>query len=417
MDLSYFVYGSYTISLNASDFKRFWSICMYHGIAFNCLNLDENTEEKGNGYCCRIRCDYYEKIMEIAKKTQVEVQILQKHGLPFWLDKVKLHSYFFAGAVMALFLLFYLSGCLWNVQFDGNCYYGKEKIERFLSEKNIRCGMRMSDIDCAALSADIRSSFPRVTWASCEIDGCDLIIHIKENILIEEDTEQITGAYDLVAEKDGIVEKILIRQGIAQVETGQSVKKGDILISGYIPIENDAMEVIAYESVVSDGDVVISCDYAYYDQIERKYQVCQVIDEIKLPLIQIGEFYLESLWLKKTDSLEDAAQYLDEAVSKKTLSVTDTFHLPIQFGEKWQRIYEKKTESYTDTELEHLSEQHFLEFCANLEKKGVQIYENNVKMVLSDASCTRTGNVTVWERTGKLQKAQEKILNSDEMEE
>lgn len=422
MDFSYFFLGSFTIVLRAEDFKRFFSICTYHGIVFSKLHITDLEKENCQECTCRIRCDRYLKLQEIAQKTNVEIEILHKQGLPFWLAKIKLHIWFFAGAVMVLFLLISLSQRIWDIRFDGNCYYGNEKLERFLTEIHINSGMKTNEVDCAGLSAQIRENFPRVTWASAEIDGCKLIIHIKENELLEpeietkiENSEQ--DAYDLIAEKDGMIEQIFVRNGISQVEVGQSVKKGEILISGNIPIMNDAMDIIAYENTVSDGDISIRCDYAYYDEIPRKHFVQKVIEEKNLPMIQIGTYRFSTIWVTRTEILEEYNQYLDEIIFEKKIKLTDSFELPLIIGKNRQIIYEKVAQNYTDSELQELANSRFREFYNNLEKKGVQIYQNSVKMEISDVSCTMSGKVSVIEQTGKLQLAKTIDSYGDEMEE
>lgn len=412
MSLSYMITGFYNIRLEASDFKRFWSICMHHGIDFRHVKM-----EAEHIYGCQIRRDCYDKLLDIAKKTQVSVEILKRSGLPYWFQWFKMHIWLLLGGVIALFLLFYLSGSVWNIQIEGNCYYGKEVILRYLKEKDIQCMKRLSDLSCASISSDLRMAFPRITWASCEIKGCDLIIHLKENVLQDRLTVHDNGAYDLVAGKDGIIDEIFVRKGIALVEDGQSVKKGDILISGYIPIENDAMEVIAYESVVSDGDVMISTEYAYFDEVDRRYTLHHVLEEVSLPYIKIGSSYIEGLYFNKAFLRKDEPLYRSQIINQKEFGITDTFILPFAWGEKRTLKYEIKEDFYSDSELKTLSDEHFYTFCINLEKKGVQICKNNVKMVLSNASVTRTGNVTVLEKTGELKRAKEPFLNSDNMEE
>ncbi len=71
-----------------------------------------------------------------------------------------------------------------------------------------------------------------------------LVIQIKENedgladnSIISRINDQST---DIIADIDCTITNITTRTGIAQVKKGVQVKKGDLLVSGQIPICNDA---------------------------------------------------------------------------------------------------------------------------------------------------------------------------------
>ena len=111
-------------------------------------------------------------------------------------------------------------------------------------------------------------------------------MQIKENDLptkeeqYQENASFADGA-DLAAAADGTVVSILTRSGVPMVRAGDEVKKGDVLISGLVPVKNDDQTVREYGRVVSDGDVVIetkkqvhltqpfSCQYKNYTGREK----------------------------------------------------------------------------------------------------------------------------------------------------
>lgn len=66
---------------------------------------------------------------------------------------------------------------------------------------------------------------------SAEEKGSLLVISIKE-ANPEVGRERAGRFCHLVAEKSGIVKKIVVNRGVACVKPGQKVKKGQILISG-----------------------------------------------------------------------------------------------------------------------------------------------------------------------------------------
>ena len=113
--------------------------------------------------------------------------------------------------------------------------------------------MPKSDVDCARIVKDIRKEYDDIIWVSASIRGTRLIIQVKENEdslpvvnKTEEEKEQEAkeNATDIVADQDCVITDIVPRKGIAMVKEGDQVKKGDILISGQVPVNDDAGETI-----------------------------------------------------------------------------------------------------------------------------------------------------------------------------
>ena len=77
----------------------------------------------------------------------------------------------------------------------------------------------------------------------------------------KQELSKFENGADLVASCSGTVVSILTRSGIPTVRPGDSVSRGDLLISGRIPVKNDDETVREYLSVVADGDVILETDY------------------------------------------------------------------------------------------------------------------------------------------------------------
>lgn len=408
MKLSDFFLGYCEIRINSVECRRFFNICSYHNLFLWNITAD-SVEENQCSYHFFVRNSEYDQIKDIGKKTNVEIELLRKKGFPVFAEYIKHHSWFVAGAVMALFLLWGCSRRIWDIQIDGNKFYDKDTFIRQLKAKNIYAGIQADQIDCSGLSAYIREKYDKVTWASAELNGCKLVIRVKEDYRIKENTSlSKRQAYDLIAEKDGVVQKILVRQGISQVEAGQQIKKGDVLISGWIPIYDDSGVIVENNPICADGDVMLLSDYAYYHEIPRKWYENTIVAEYKEPIIQLGNYNCQGVFFSfvRNKKKDISCDFSCQLKSTKQIHLTQSFDLPIKMGYSKQIFYKKKPKYYSDEQLKTLSESEFYYFCSNLEKKGVQIYENDVKMYMSDASCVMSGNISVIEQTGVLRKAE-----------
>ena len=93
---------------------------------------------------------------------------------------------------------------------------------------------------------------------SASIQGTKLYIQVKENedsISTGTKEDETENAMDLVADRDCVIDSITVRKGTVQVKRGEKVKKGTVLVSGQVPVLNDAKEVTGYQYHQADADI------------------------------------------------------------------------------------------------------------------------------------------------------------------
>ena len=77
------------------------------------------------------------------------------------------------------------------------------------------------------------------------------------------------------------MESIITRSGVPLAEPGDICRAGDVLVSGQVPIKNDSGEIIRYEPVQADADIVIRWTSYYYDEFTRQYTRRTYLEEEK----------------------------------------------------------------------------------------------------------------------------------------
>lgn len=386
-----FALGYYRVDASGEDIKRLWNMCAFHGIDIWDLRVGDHS------YFFSFSIKDLTVFDELVRKTDVTYKIILEAGIPSLIGKIRRNWSFFSGALLAIGIMFLLSQFVWSIRIEGNTGYGEEELLRFLREQDVTHGMRKNKIICSDLAASLREQFPNITWVTAKIEGTNLIIDMKENIL-DHDLEKYTkGAApaNLIAEKDGVIVKMITRTGTPLVTPGMSCKKGDVLVEGVVPIYNDSQEIVRYEYVVADADVEIQCSYFYFDEFSRNY-VEKVYQESK------NSAFLQIFgWrMGEPDKKQDGKEKR-KVREYHQLRFTDTFLLPVYYGKEEQRFYKKTDRYYAEESAKILAEKHLSLFLENLEKKGVQIYENNVKIEMTDAKCITKGEVVVVEKTGK----------------
>ena len=135
-------------------------------------------------------------------------------------------------AGMAAAALVFALQFIWQIEVSGAGVYRGEVLQ-FLKEENIHPGIQKREIDLRSLSDGLLYRLPQIAWATAEIRGITLQIRIVSGIPAPDLSANIGGQpCDIVAACDGIVERIDVYAGTAEVKPGETVKKGQVLIKG-----------------------------------------------------------------------------------------------------------------------------------------------------------------------------------------
>lgn len=388
--------------------ERFLNLCSYNHIYLWGLAPSRNAYE------LNISIRGFRKLKPIIKKTKTKVTIVKRHGLPFFLHKYRKRKMFFLGVGMCIASIYIMSLFVWDIDIQGNRKRTDESIIEFLQTTEVEHGMRISQIDCDRIVKDIRKEYDDIIWVSASIQGTRLIIQVKENsdkMEAQDETEEVdSGPTDIVAAKDGIIISIITRSGVPQVHVGDTVSAGDLLVSGNVEVKNDAGEVINYQHQESDADIYAQTTYEYSDTLDLTYYVKEYTGNNKSQFyLKVGNRFYQFGSLEH--SYEEAEAYSEES----RLTLGDNFYLPFSYGDRVVREYVSVPKTYTEAEYQDILNDNFTRFCDDLEKKGVVIIENNVKIYNGQDNAAAKGTITVTELIGKEQAAD--VINIDEPEE
>lgn len=369
-DLRNYLHGFVKLRVSQGSPERFFNLCRYHKI---CM---WGVVQVKDYYEMYIRLSEVKKIRPLVYKTHVKIKIVQKKGLPFWLFQYRRRKLFFLGAFLGIFLIWNYSLYVWDIHFSGNDKWTDTVLLDYLEEQDIKPGMKKENVNCSKIAADIREEYKDVVWVSASINGSCLQIQIKENEEIRSAFVEENNPCDLVASNDGIITEMITRNGTPQVHVGDTVKKGDLLVSGRIEIKNDALEIIGYQYCQADADILANTQIAYYDSIEKKYYAKEYYEEEEYRwyvLFGKYKFFLDT----KTDK---SGKLFEISRQEVQLKLGNNFYLPISVGKIRTRFYRNIEKTYTVQEVQRILSEKFSIFSQELEKKGIQIRENSVKI-------------------------------------
>lgn len=389
--------GYVQIHLIGDSAERFFNLVNARGI--HIWNVRKSNDEVL--FCIHAKRVY--DLKDILGKTKMKIRIKGRYGLPFFLFFHRKRKMFMLGLLTSWIIIYIMSQYVWNISFEGNMTHTDDELMKFMKSIHITEGMKQSELKLDEIEKAIRNEFFDITWASVEVSGTKLRIHMRENssqLQINKEEKQdkqenITG--DIVADKDAEIVSIITRSGTPKVRIGDIVKKDDMLIQGIYTIYADDLTVIEERKVMADGDVVGMVTYNISEKIDRKYiKKIYTGRSYTVKKIFFGDKYIEIKWPWTADNFEK----WDCISLHKEVVIGDSFYLPVLSGENHYKEYELKEEIHTDDELKKLAEEKLEYILKKMEKNTIQIVDNNVKIEVADDYCVITGDIIVLEYIG-----------------
>ena len=379
------------------------NLCSNHDI------LLWDIKNQGEYYTMCITVSGFRKLKGIVKKTGTKVAIQERCGLPFFIPRMKKRKIFLIGLLGSLVFWMWMSTFIWAVDISGNYSISEDIFMDFLRNHNVYVGMKRSKVDIEELEKKIRQDFEIVTWTSARIDGTRLVIQVREN---EVDTggekmgettgqEEIKTAKnefgsDLVAEEDGVIVNMVTRQGVPQVSVGMEVKKGDILVSGSVPVYNEDSTVKFYQYYDADADVYIRRQLRKKEELPLHYEKKEYTGEEKREM-------LLSIMDKDLVFRMGKIKYenYDKITDKKQVKLLENFYLPFYYGKSVNREYIVMDNIYTEKEVKAIFSEKLIKYIESLEETGVQILKKNVTINKNQKKWQMNMDFQIVEKTGK----------------
>lgn len=140
------------------------------------------------------------------------------------------------GIVLSLIILVLTFNTVFTSKISPLEKVDSETLSLLLESEGVNKPFLRSKLDTKNLNEKI-SKIDGVALSSVYVRGCVLHIDINEELDSSNIEEQIF--LPIIAERDCIIEQVIVERGTALVSAGQSVRKGDILIAPYFVFDEN----------------------------------------------------------------------------------------------------------------------------------------------------------------------------------
>jgi len=213
--------------------EKFINICAHRNIL-----LWDVKVQSDRTLTMRMDIKGFRLIRPIARKAKCRVRLLKKTGMPFVLNRYRRRKAFFAGALLFIALIYVLSSFIWNVEITGNKKLETAQLEEMLARNGIKTGILKFGVDTDNVVSKIMLDAEDISWISITIHGTKAKVQVRERIPVPE-IIPMDEPCDIVATKDGMIKNVVAKEGIEAVGQGDTVRKGQVLIAGKIPLKDD----------------------------------------------------------------------------------------------------------------------------------------------------------------------------------
>lgn len=167
----------------------------------------------------------------IYRGSKFEVKIKQKTGLPFLARRIYRYKGMWMCAIISLFLLMSTSLFVTDVYIQAPEGIDKVMVRKELEKAGVKPGVYKKSIDRKEIRDKIMGEFNDIAYVSINVKGTNIFVTVtKKDESLEEKKE--TNYCNIIAKKNGIIEKVIPRSGKQVANVGDIVRKGDVLVSG-----------------------------------------------------------------------------------------------------------------------------------------------------------------------------------------
>lgn len=172
------------------------------------------------------------KTEKIAIHNFCHAEVLYSVGLMRHLRRLKKRPILLIGMLAAIFASFYFQTCVLAIEVDGNELLHDEEILRALQDLDIEIGSSAGAIDQQLTKHRMLNRLPQLSWIAVNRNGCKLNVLVTERSFAQSTRPSYPSA-NVVASRDAVVTDVIVSEGMKLCKTGDTVKAGQILVSGF----------------------------------------------------------------------------------------------------------------------------------------------------------------------------------------
>ena len=352
-----FFCGMRRLSCGKNVFPPQLNVMAEHGIKYRQL-----TEKDGRVFFV-LSERQYKRLMSLTDSEIFTVEL--RRGLPYFLERYRRRYGIIAGLIIFLILTKLSTVYVWDISVEGNDTVSDAEVLYTLEKLGFSVGSYIPDVDFYDICHKFILENENVSWISVNMEGTSAKVKLIEADKKGDNNSNGTPS-NLVAKIDGIIVRTETVNGQVCVKAGESVKKGQLLISGVVEI-GQGQNTGRYMITRSEGRI-----YAMTERILTVEVVLSGTEIVQKDMVlakKTLKFFGKSIKLKENSSiLQDGCDIIKEdrrVVLFEGVGNGWQIPLPIEIISEYACITEEREYSYTEEEARAVAESKMAELYAS----------------------------------------------------
>lgn len=221
--------GYLVITVTGSFTERFLNVCSTQNIL-----LWDITKISERALRCKISIRGFKKLPKISYHTGVRVKINARHGLPFLLKRYQKRKIMLFSILIFVVFVITANQFVWDIEVRGNETVKTSDILAALEAEGLSYGMPKAKIDQRLLKNRVMLRMPSLAWLWVDKKGSKIIVDVRERVPVPEIFNP-DDYCNITAQKDGVIDSMIVRVGVPVVSVGDTVLKDTVLVTGNLP--------------------------------------------------------------------------------------------------------------------------------------------------------------------------------------
>lgn len=257
-----FMMGYITIKIDGENCEQMLNRAAANGIKI------WNLVYKNGSIIGNVHVKSFYKLKYAKRGIKCKIKIIKKHGCFFRFKKYNKRIGLLVGVVIFGAILFYLSNFVWIINVEGNKNLSTREIISSCKKIGIYEGIQKTKINNKYDAQRLQLIQNGVAWCSLNLEGSVLTVNLSEMAISDKEQRQVPC--NLKAAIEGKIKKIDITSGNAMVKVGDTVSKGDLLVSGVLESLSSELFVHSEGTIIAETKRIFSAEGRYKQTLEKK---------------------------------------------------------------------------------------------------------------------------------------------------
>ena len=313
-----------------------------HSVEYYGLKMDDD------GVRINIPCHKRKHLVKCLARDGVRCEELDKKGIPVFLKKLFKRSGLIVGSIILCIAMYFYGRFVFDIKINGNERLSDKYIMDALANAGFEVGSYIPSIDFDELSNKVPLGYDDISWIFVNMMGNVAYVEVREYKRNEQESEkEPQGATDLVASCDGQIYRFEVSEGIAKVSIGQTVSKGEMLVSGDEKGDKSDYYGRSVGRVYAKVARTLSVEMPF--QIEEEREVARILVKKTVKILGI-----EINLLKNSSNFDSSCDIIEQS---RKITLPNNTELPVIITERYAIKKEKVTKHLGQEQVKELAKE------------------------------------------------------------